>query len=245
MSAADSPRPLEKAAAAYFLTRDEESLNHVVEAASDLIRYFVRLYGKGCDQDDLFQTGMLGLLKALQNYDPEKGAGFSTYASHLIMGEIRHLVRKNASYYRPGCIVELQFKVDKVVAEHIKLQGGVPSVETIARELNVKPESVSEVMRAGLVPFDDVDTAVIRNSAYETFRLPIEDKITLYNAIRKLSDIQQKVIAMLFFQDKSQQQVADELGLTQRQVSRIKHKSLEQMQGDIVEAPEPAHSHHN
>jgi RNA polymerase sigma factor (sigma-70 family) len=224
---------LEDAATEYIVSQDPHKLEPVIEAAGDLIRYFSRLYGKGCDKDDLFQTGVIGLMKALQNYDPVHGAKFTTYASHLIMGEIRHLVRKQASYYRPGCIIDLQFKVDRVVEEYIKEYGDVPAYTYIAQQLNVKEESVAEVMRAGLVNFDDLDHKSMRSASLETFKLPLEDKLTLYQALRKLSSLQQKVVAMLFLQDMTQQQVADELGLTQKQVSRIKKSSLETMQEDL------------
>lgn len=224
---------LEAVAQQYIETQDPRLLEPVIEVASDLIRYFARLYGKGCDSEDAFQTGVIGLMKALQNFDPDKGASFVTYASHCIMGEIRHMVRKNASYYKPGCIVELQGKVDRIVEEYVKVYGDVPSHGYIAKELNVREEAVAEVMRAGLVNFDDLDTRALRSSAYETFRLPLEDRITLYQAMRKLSSLQQKVIGMLFFEDRTQQQVADELDLTQKQVSRIKQRSLETLQEEL------------
>ena len=97
METPDRSLCLEEAAASYFEHSDDRRLEAVIEAAGDLIRYFARLYGKGCDRDDLFQTGVIGLMKALGNYQPDKGASFVTYASHCIMGEIRHLVRKQAS----------------------------------------------------------------------------------------------------------------------------------------------------
>ena len=120
-----------------------------------------------------------------------------------------------------------------MVEEYIKAHGDVPGYDYIARELNVREESVAEVMRAGLVNFDDLDHKSMRSASLETFKLPLEDKLTLYQALRKLSALQQKVIAMLFIQDMTQQQVADELGITQKQVSRIKQRSLERLQEDL------------
>lgn len=229
------PRSLNEVVNNYFLYRDEESLRQVMKSVTGLIHYFARLYGGGCAEDDLFQTGYLGLLKALKSYDPEKETSFVTYASHAIMGEIRHLVRKQASYNRPGCIIEIQYRVDKVIEEYTKVHGDVPSVAFIAQELKVKEESVREVMRAGLVSFEEIDAAKIHSSAYETFRLPIEDKLTLYQAIKKLSDVQKKVIHMLFCRDMTQQQVADKLGMTQKQVSRLKERSVQILRSDILE----------
>ena len=180
-------------------------------------------------------------MKALKGYDQTKEASFATYASHCVMGEIRHLVRKQASYYRPGCIVELQGKVDRVMDEHLRDYGEAASVSYIAAQLKVRESAIEEVMKAGLVNFDEIDTSKIHSTEYESFRLPIEDRIVLAQAMKRLSDLQRKVIQMLFFQDLSQQEVADQTGLTQKKVSRIKRESLEKMgeelTDEVVEAP--------
>ena len=222
----DPSRSLNEAAENYFNKSNEESMEKVVKAAERLIKYFARLYGGGCCEDDLIQVGYVGLIKALKNFDYKKGASFTTYACHYIIGEIRHLVRKEASFYRPGCIVELQHKVDSVIQEYIKANGEVPPTDYISEKLKIKEESIIEVMKAGLTSIDEVNLSKIRSSAYESFRLPIEDKLTLYSALQKLSDIQQKVIRMLFVNDMTQQQVADNLGISQRQVSRMKERSF-------------------
>jgi len=138
MSENEALLSLDEAAQRYFVRLDDESLKTVMQSAEKLIRYYAHLYGKGCDRDDLTQTGYLGLMKALKNFDQTKEASFATYASHCIMGEIRHLVRKQASFYRPGCIVELQGKVDRVMDEHLRDQGEVPSVAYIAEKLKVR-----------------------------------------------------------------------------------------------------------
>lgn len=221
----DPSHSLNEAAEIYFTKSNEESMEKVVNAAERLIKYFARLYGGGCCEDDLFQAGYIGLIKALKNFDYNKGASFTTYACHCIMGEIRHLVRKEASFYRPGCIAELQYKVDSVIQEYIKVNGEVPPTDYIAEKLKIKEESIIEVMKAGLKSIEEVDLSKIRSSAYESFRLPIEDKLTLYFAFQKLSEIQQKVIRMLFVNDMTQQQVADDLGISQRKVSRMKERS--------------------
>jgi len=226
---------LNVAAEKYFQSPDDITLREVINSASGLIRYYGRLYGKACDPEDLYQTGSLGLMKALKNYDLSKGAAFITYASHCIMGEIRHMVRKQVSYYRPGCIAELQFKVDKVVEEYMMLHEDVPSISYIAKKINVTEDSIDEVMKAGLVSFDEVDSSKIHSLVYETFRLPIEDKLTLYQASKKLTDIQKKVIYLLFYQNLSQQQVAEQMGINQKKVSRIKESTLKSMREDMQE----------
>lgn len=224
---------LEEAVQAYMKHRDEDSLEQVVHTASGLIRYYANLYGKQCDREDLYQTGILGLMKALKNYEPDKGAKFVTYASHCIIGEIRHLVRKQAAYDRPGCIIELQNKVDRIIEEYIRTNEDAPTTSYIAEQLRVKEESVAEVMRAGLVSFEEIDLQKIHSTSYESFRLPIEDKLTLYQAINKLSNLQKKVLHMLFYQDMSQQQVAETMGINQKKVSRIKETTVESIRKEM------------
>ena len=90
---------------------------------------------------------------------------------------------------------------------------------------------MSEVMKAGLVSIDEVELSKIRNLRYESFTLPIEDRIALQLAMKKLSDLQRKVIHMLFFKGMTQQQAAKALGINQRKVSRIRSDSLEEMKG--------------
>jgi RNA polymerase sigma-B factor len=235
MEASQNNIPLEDAARYYYQHRDEASLERVIDSASNLIRYYGNLYGKYCDKEDVFQTGIIGLMKALKNYEPDRGVKFITYASHAIIGEIRHFVRKQASYYRPGCIAELQFKVDQVIEEYTKLHDDVPPIAYIAQKLRVKEESIDEVMRAGLISFDEIDTEKIQSSTYESFRLPIEDKLILYQAFSKLSDIQKKVLQLLFYHDMSQKQVAEQMGVNQKKVSRIKETSIQTMRVQMQE----------
>jgi RNA polymerase sigma-B factor len=81
------------------------------------------------------------LLKGLNKYDSRYETSFVTYASHCIMGEIRHFVRKEASFYRPGYIVKLQRKVDQIIVEYAKAKRNVPSPEYIAEKLRIRVES--------------------------------------------------------------------------------------------------------
>jgi len=216
----------------YRQSRSAEDLAEIVVAARRLVSHFVRIYTGGCG-DDALQAGMEGLLKSVRRYDPEIGAAFSTYAAHCVMGEIRHFVRKEASYYRPGCIQELQFRVDHYVEQVLKETEELPAIEEIAAALNVRKEGVLQAMRAGLVALEEVDLSKIRSEKHETFRLPIEDRLVLQQAFKKLSRLQQEVIYYLFYRDLTQVEAAEKLGISQRQVSRTLHKSLKEMENDF------------
>ncbi|HHU79089.1 MAG TPA: sigma-70 family RNA polymerase sigma factor [Clostridiales bacterium] len=208
-------------------------LTDIVEAGSGLIHYFIRLYGGHKNLFDWYQVGVEGLLKAVNRFDPDVGAKFSTYASHCIMGELRHYIRKEASYYNPGCIKGLQYRVEQAVDNYLKKTGQVPSISEIAEKLNLREESVVEVMKGGLISFDELDLSKISNRELESFRLPIEDKLVLAQAINKLNELQKKVLYLLFFRDMTQEQAAARLGINQRKVSRIKAKSLKEMKKEL------------
>ena len=205
----------------------------LVNEAKGLILHFAKIYGGGCRMDDLLQTGTEGLLKAINNFDINRGVKFSTYASHCIIGEIRHYVRKESSYYTPGCIVGLKNKVNRLIDDSLKQNGVAPDISEIAEMLGVKEESVAEIMSAGLVELSAIETKNIKTVRYESFNLPIEDKIFLAQAFKKLNDIQKKVVHLLFYYDLTQTEVAARLGITQRQVSRIKDKSIVIMRREV------------
>jgi RNA polymerase sigma-B factor len=212
---------------AYRRSSSEDDLEQVVNAGRKLVYHFARLYGSL--GEDVLQVGMEGLLKAVSKFNPECGNAFVTYASHCIMGEIRHFIRKEASYYKPGSVADLQGRVERVIEEGMKVTGEPPALSEIAATLNVKEEGIVQAMRAGLVSLDELDVTKIKSLKYETFRLPIEDKIVLEQAINKLSELQKRVVYLLFYKDMTQNEAADELGISQRKVSRILHKSLQQL----------------
>ena len=217
---------LDQAHAVYVVSPTEETLRGLMDSARGLIFHFARMYSRDHPDEDMVQAGYEGLIKALKRYDPDRGASFTTYASHLIRGEIRHYLRRESSYYRPGCLVDLQSRVERFIDERLVVTGEPPDAATIAEALNVREEGVVEVLRAGLVPLDSVDLSKVRSLRYESFRLPLEDRITLHNAISKLSEVQRRVVDLLFYRDMTQQEAADELGTSQRQVSRLLHRSL-------------------
>lgn len=227
--AATANQELEEAALAYSRNRGKDELRRVVEAGARLVRHFANLYAPARACDDVVQTGYEGLLKAAGRYDPGRGTAFATYASHCIMGEIRRYIRKEATFYRPGRVAGLQGRVSLAMEEGIHSTGETPSLDMIAASVNVRREGIIQAMRAGWVDLGEVDLSKIQNQRYESFRLPIEDQIALEQALNKLSDLQRRVIALLYYRDLTQTEAAAELGLTQRKVSRILRQSLNQM----------------
>ncbi|MBC9784953.1 sigma-70 family RNA polymerase sigma factor [Heliobacterium chlorum] len=197
-----------------------------MESGRRLVYHFAKLYAHERVTEDLLQCGYEGLLKAVHRYDPHREATFCTYASHCIIGEIRHHIRKEATYCRPVWAVELQKQIDRVIETAITETGETPTLSEIADKLNVQEGGILEAQRAGWVPLDELNVHKIRHIHYRNFELPIEDKIALYQVLEMLSDLQRKVIYLLFFRDMTQTEAADQLGISQRKVSRILQKSL-------------------
>lgn len=213
----------------YLKNPSDEALKEILVASEGLIYHFARLYGGGFCIDDLFQAGCEGIIKALKSYDQGRGIRFVTHASHCIMGEIRHYVRKERRYYYPAYLDNYLEKAYNYIEEGFNENEELLSDEQIAEKLNLSANSLLPVMSAGLVHLNHLDLSKIKAKSYEDFSLPIEDKLFITQLLYKLTEIQKDVIEMVFYKDMTQEEVAKELGITQKQVSRIKEKSLLKM----------------
>jgi RNA polymerase sigma-B factor len=226
---------LDEASSQYFLKNNEENLKEVINAGEKLVHYFIHLYGFDFPKEDLFHVGSEGIMKALARFDPTCGVSFTTYAGCLIIGEIRHYVRKEVHYYYPQIIMRMQDKVDDTIKSELLKTGNLLQCEEISKLMNIKKEGLREVMRSGLLPIEEINMHKIASMRQESFRLPIEDRILLEQSLKKLTDLQRKVIKMIFYKDMTQEQTAKKLGINQRKVSRIKNKSIEILHQNMSE----------
>ncbi|MFQ5795903.1 MAG: sigma-70 family RNA polymerase sigma factor [Candidatus Bipolaricaulia bacterium] len=207
-----------------------------------------RFLNSGEPYEDLVQAGYIGLLNAIHNFDPDRGFKFSTYATHLIQGEIRHHIRKTQHFIRiPRWLRRLNEQVKRTEEELFQQNGELPTLSELAEALNIEEEGIIEVLKAResmyYIPLDEkrreldgrprIDIHKIRSKTYETFKLPIEDRIKIAIIIEKLSEIQQKVIQGLFYEGKTQQEVGDEIGYTQRHISRLKDQALQEIKKEL------------
>lgn len=220
----------------YKETKDEKVLKELLEIFDDLIYYWASkftFYGEPLE--DLVQIGYLAFLKALESYDPKKGE-LSTYISHYVLGEIRHYLRDKVDKVKiPRSIKILINKMDKYIKEMWEKENRSPTTEEIAKYLNIKKESVEELFRIRdnlmTISIDDLDVEIdrIKTERWESFKLPIEDKIALEQALSKLPEIQRKVIEYIFYQDLTQIEVAKILKISQSNVSRVLKTALENL----------------
>lgn len=198
--------------------------------------------------EDLEQIGYIGLINAINLYNQNRGIKFITYATWLISGEIRHYIRDKHQVIKiPSWMMKLNKKIDEFIISYKKENNKFPSLSEISEKFNLTEEGVKEILKAReavqIVSLDQEhrkyssdsypNIEKVRSKNYETFKLPIEDIITLKTAFCKLKKLQQKVIYYIFEKDLTQTKTARKLGLSQRQVSRIKDSALKELKEDI------------
>ncbi|OPZ79865.1 MAG: RNA polymerase sigma-F factor [Actinobacteria bacterium ADurb.Bin444] len=198
--------------------------------------------------EDLLQVAYLGLVKAIQRFDPWRGIVFSTYAVAVVDGEVRHYLRDSVLMRQPRWARTAYRKIEEAQSAFYAEHKRFPSFTELAELVNITPEGVLEVIRGCSQPelqsLDDPDGAagepkaltgrVIRSLRHESFTLPLEDRIALYQAMATLSAAQKRLIYLLFFRELTQQEVADELGMTQRTVSREQHRALAKLKAVLT-----------
>ena len=231
----------------YKTTTDEKQKKHlqnvIVLASMPLVKKIARgLARRNTDPvEDIIQVGSVGLVKAIQLYNPKVSKNFKTYATYLITGEIRHYLRDKVSMIKaPREIYELAYRVNKLMQELKDADGNEPSESILAEELGTSVGKIKEVIdverRKQTISLDQVITTgadeslslfdkIADDNHYnlETFQ---EDKILIKDAIQKLDEKLQKVVIMNYFEDLSQTQIAAKLGISQMQVSRRLKKAL-------------------
>jgi RNA polymerase sigma-B factor len=231
----------EQLLAAYTQTRAPATLDELVRRNQNLLHHILKRFSYASEPyEDLLQVANLGLIKAAQRFDAGRGVRFSTYATAIVDGELRHHLRDSLLMRQPRWVKKVYRQIQDKSAELSHKLGRPPEVAELALALNINEDGILEVMnlysRIQLhsqdEPFasDDLqaeaDPGMVHSIRQATFSLPIEDRITLYAALDRLSGFQRRLIYLLFFKDLTQSEVAEELGLTQKKVSRESIKAL-------------------
>jgi len=231
----------ERLLAAYAEAGSSATLDEIVRRNQNLLHHILKRFAYASDPyEDLLQVANLGLIKAAQRFDAERGVRFSTYATAIVDGELRHHLRDSLLMRQPRWVKRVYHEIQAKSNELMHKLGRPPEVSELARALNINEAGILEVMnlyaRIDLhshnEPFapdelsEGADPRTVRHLRHESFALPIEDRITLYDALDKLSAVQRRLVYLLFFKELTQTEVADELGLTQKKVSRESIKAL-------------------
>lgn len=242
LGGADQTSPSnEELVSTYQLSHDVTVLDQLLQRNEGLIHHVLKRFPHTSEPyEDLFQVARIGLIKAAQRFDLMKSCSFATYAIAIADGEVRHHLRDGLLLRQPRWARALYQRILDTQNEFFHSHRRSPSIKEISQAVNLQEEGVLEIIRAyGALdlhsldePFNDPrdapapDRTLMHSVRQETFALPIEDRITLYQALGVLSDMQKKILYLLFFRDLTQQEVAHEMGMTQRTVSREQTKAL-------------------
>lgn len=207
-----------------------------------LVRKF---HGKG-EREDLIQVGYIGLLKAVDQFDPDLAARFQTYATHCITGELRHYLRDRVDVVRkPRWLRGLSRQVAAFIERHLHDKHRLPTIAEISSELNIEEDGVVELLKSKQPTSMDtgpesLQVAVerIKTRRYESFRLPVEDRIVLSESLEKLLEIERKIIYLFFYKDLNQRQIAGQLDLSPKKVSRVMQKGLDRLRAILGQESE-------
>lgn len=200
-----------------------------------------RFTNRGENLDDLFQVGCIGLIKAIDNFDLEQQVRFSTYAVPMIIGEIRRYLRDNNSVRVSRSLRDTAYRAMQVKERIMAEKGREPQIEEIARELEMTRESVVMALESIVEPVslyesvysDGGDTIYVMDQIGDNNDdMNWLSEIALKEAIKKLSDREKLILTMRFMQGRTQMEVADEIGISQAQVSRLEKGALRKIKSE-------------
>ena len=222
--------------AEYAATKDMGLRDSLVLQYKSLVESIGRRFtGSGEPLEDLAQEGFIGLITAADLYDASKGVKFSTYATHFIIGQIKHALRDRGKIIKePAWLQELNHRLTRVVDSLYQELGRVPTDAEIADVMHVSEEMVADLLTTREVfkvssldadsddpDFQGNDVENVKDDRYTTFQLPVEDKIVLETAVTKLKIVEQKVIQDFYYTGLTQTEIAKKLGISCNYVSHI------------------------
>lgn len=223
---------------------DSEARRKLIEGNLKLVLSVIQKFiGRGENPDDLFQVGCIGLLKAIENFDTSLGLKFSTYGCPMIAGEIRRYLRDNTAIRVSRSMRDTAYKVMQCREELLKTQSKEPTLEEIAKKLELPREDVFSAMDAMSVPVslyepvytDGGDTLTVMDQVKDISDSDERwlDHIALQDALKALNDRERKIVDLRFFEGKTQMEVASQIGISQAQVSRLEKGAIRSIRKSI------------
>ena len=217
----------------------DEMINGNLRLVLSVIQRFV---GRGENPDDLFQVGVIGLIKAIDNFDPELDVRFSTYGVPMIIGEIRRYLRDNNAVRVSRSMRDTAYRAMQIKEQLTARNNREPTVEEIARLMDTPKENVVLALEAVVEPVslyepvfsDGGDTVYVMdqigdNSDDNTWL----EELALKEAIQNLSEREKRILTLRFFRGKTQMEVAAAIGISQAQVSRIEKNALNSIKKNL------------
>ncbi len=200
-----------------------------------------RFQNRSENPDDLFQVGVIGLIKAIDHFDPTLNVRFSTYGVPMIIGEVRRYLRDNNSVRVSRSMRDTAYHAMQTKEKLTNKLNREPTVEEIAKAMDMPKDSVVLALEAIVDPVslyeplfsDGNDTIYVMDQIGDlSDDKDWIDEISMRDAIKSLGEREKKIIGLRFFKGKTQMEVADEIGISQAQVSRIEKAALRQIKGE-------------
>ncbi len=217
---------------------DEEARKQFINGNLRLVLSVIqRFNNRGENADDVFQIGCIGLIKAIDNFDLSQNVQFSTYAVPMIIGEVRRYLRDNNSIRVSRSVRDLAYKSLQYKERFLKENNREPTIQEIAKELGVEKEEIAYSFDAIQDPVslqepvynDGSESIFVMDQVKDTKNtdeLWVEN-MTMIQAMSKLNDKERNIIVRRYFDGRTQMEVADEIGISQAQVSRLEKSALE------------------
>ena len=238
----------------YHEDGDLAAREELIERYMSLVRSLARRYAyRGEQLDDLVQIGAIGLIKAIDRFDVERGVELTTYATPNIIGEIkRHFRDKGWSVRVPRGLQELNVQVTKLIEQLTVQLGRSPTIPELAKAAGVEEEQVLEALESGRA-YSSVSLSTGGGSDEDGELDPLEslgtieheyeiseDRAVLAPGFKVLDERERKILHLRFFSGLTQSQIAAEIGISQMHVSRLIRRSLEKIREEIAEESEVA-----
>lgn len=214
-------------------TAREKLINGNLRLVLSVIR---RFFNKGENADDLFQIGCVGLIKAIDNFEIEQNVQFSTYAVPMIIGEVKRYIRDNNSIRVSRSIKELAYKIIMEKENFLKEKDREPTIDELVNILEVPKEDILMSIDSIQTPVSLQEPVTGNNIDDISIEDQISDKknsdsywaesITIIEAMKKLNEKEKMIIGKRFFEGKTQIEIADEIGISQAQVSRLEKNAI-------------------
>ena len=227
---------------------DEEAREQLIESHLNLVRFLASKFkNRGEPLEDLVQVGSLGLIKAIDRFDPDRGLEFTTFATPTIMGEIkRHFRDKGWSVRVPRRLQGLSARVNQVTDDLTSELNRTPTVEEVAERLDTSVDEVLEAMESssayssvplegGTTEDEDAPGIIDRFATEDADLISSDDRIVIEETLASFSPREQDAIRMRFVEGLTQVEIAEKLGISQVQVSRLLRRALKRVQERLEE----------
>ncbi|MCC8064207.1 MAG: RNA polymerase sporulation sigma factor SigG [Clostridiales bacterium] len=219
---------------------DEDARQKMIEGNLRLVLSVIqRFAGRGQNMDDLFQIGCIGLIKAIDNFDPKFLVKFSTYGVPMIAGEIRRFLRDSSTMRVSRSVRDTAYRVLQAREAYLNEHQAEPSIDQIAKMLELKREEVVTALDAIADPVslydpvysDGTDTVCVMDQVRDEKNTDERwlEHIALREALSRLPNREQHILNLRFFQGKTQVEVSAEVGISQAQVSRLEKSAINQI----------------